>query len=334
MRFGQELLSRRTASLICLALAALIQRSARAEPLFPLTIQLDWIENAQFAGLLVAREKGWYVQQGLDITIQPVNQTTLDTVGPVVRGRNVIGCADGMVLLRARQAHQPIQAFATTLQASPLGIVTLRSSHLNHIKDLAGKTIGLHAYDVPQLEIMLKANDLTLHQVKIKKIGDDITSLAAGQIDAQVVYLLDEKVALEEKGIQLNVFPGYANNYSTYSQVYFARSDFLQSHREVLAKFLIATNRGWQDAFAHPNETAAMLVAKYLPGKDLNYQVRSLMEIRNFATIESPQLGQMRLTSWQKSCALFHLDPALANQLANFSVLQAVYRKEDRPGPG
>jgi NitT/TauT family transport system substrate-binding protein len=78
---------------------------SRAEPLFPLTVQLDWIENAQFAGLLVAKEKGWYAQQGLDVTIEPVNRTTLDTVGPVVKGRNVIGCADGMVLLQARQAH-------------------------------------------------------------------------------------------------------------------------------------------------------------------------------------------------------------------------------------
>ena len=51
------------------------------------------------------------------------------------------------------------------------------------------------------------------------------------------------------------------------------------------------------------------------------------MEIRRFATIESPQLGQMRLTTWEKSCTLFHLDPALAGQLANFSVLHAVYGK-------
>jgi ABC-type nitrate/sulfonate/bicarbonate transport system substrate-binding protein len=331
VRFGQEPPTRFTSPLVCLALATLFQPLARAEPLFPLTVQLDWIENAQFAGLLVAKEKGWYTEQGLDVTIEPVNQTTLDTVGPVVRGRNVIGCADGMVLLRARQGHQPIQAFATMLQASPLGIVTDRGSHLNQVKDLAGKTIGLHAYDVPQLDIMLKANGLTLQQVKIKKIGDDITSLAAGQIDAQVVYLLDEKVALEEKGMQLNVFPGYANDYNTYSQVYFARADFLQSHRDVLAKFLLATNRGWEEAFAHPNETASMLVSRYLPGKGLNYQALSLVEIRRFATIESPQLGQMRLTTWQKSCAQFHLDPALAEQLANFSVLHAVYRKNGRP---
>jgi NitT/TauT family transport system substrate-binding protein len=316
---------------IFLVLGLLFHPLAKAEPLFPLTVQLDWIENAQFAGLLVAKEKGWYAQQGLDVTIEPVNQTTLDTVGPVVNGRSVIGCADGMVLLRARLAHQPIQAFATTLQASPLGIITLRSGRLSQVKDLAGKTIGLHAYDLPQLEIMLKANGLSLHQVKIKKIGDDTTSLASGQIDAQVVYLIDEKVALEEKGIQLNVFPGYTNNYSTYSQVFFARSDFLRAHPEILAKFLLATNRGWEEAFAHPNQIAAMLVAKYLSGKDVNYQVRSLMEIKQFATVESPQLGQMRLTTWQKSCALFHLDPTLAAQLANFSILRALYGKEERP---
>ncbi len=70
-----------------------------------------------------------------------------------------------------------------------------------------------------------------------------------------------------------------------------------------------------------------MLVAKYLPGKDLDYQVQSVMELRKFATIESTRLGQMRLTTWQESCALFHLDPRLAEQLANFSVLRAVYGK-------
>jgi NitT/TauT family transport system substrate-binding protein len=301
---------------------------AQAEGLFPLTVQLDWLANAQFAGMLVAQEKGWYAEQGLAVTIVPVNQTTLDTVDPVVKGSHVIGCADGMVLLRAKQAGQPIAAFATTLQASPLGIVTLRSSHLSRIKDLAGKTIGLHAYDVPQLEIMLQANGLSLGQVKIREIGDDTTSLAAGTIDAQVVYLIDEKLALEAKGLQLNVFPGYENNYGTYSQVYFARSDFLRAHPEMLARFLLATNRGWAEAFAHPQQTAAMLVARYVPGKDVPAQVRSLTELQRFATIESPQLGQMRLATWQKSCRLFHLDPALADRLANFSVLKRVYGQE------
>ncbi len=291
----------------------------------PITVQLDWIANAQFAGLLVAQQKGWYAEQGLDVAIVPVNQRTLDTVGPVVAGHNVIGCADGLVLLRARKAHRPIQAFATTLQASPLGIVTLRDSSVRTVRDLAGKTIGLHAYDLPQLDVMLKANGLSLANVQTRIIGDDTTSLAARSIDAQVVYLIDEKIALEAKGVSLRVFPGYQNGYRTYSQVLFARGDFLAAHPAALATFLQVSNRGWAEAFAHPEETAAMLVREYLPGKDLAYQMKSLQALQPYVTMESPQAGQMRLQTWKTSCILFGLDPRLAAQLVNPSVLRRVY---------
>jgi hypothetical protein len=96
----------------------------------------------------------------------------------------------------------------------------------------------------------------------------------------------------------------------------------------VVARFLAATNRGWNEAFADPNGTAAMLVTKYLPGKDKQYQRRSIEELHKFAVLESPRLGEMRLSSWQKSCSLFHLDPRLAQQLVSFSILQALYGKD------
>ena len=292
-----------------------------------ITVQLDWIPNAQFAGLLIAKEQGWYADAGLDVTIVPVDQTTLDTAGPVVKGVNTIGCADGFALLKARADHQPIRAFATMLQASPLGIVALRGSGINKLADLAGKTVGLHPYDRSQLEIMLKSSGLALADVKLKDIGDDTTSLPTGVIDAQVVYLIDEKVALERKGFQLNVFPGGEHGYITYSQVYFAREDFLKAQPETLAKFLAVSNRGWQDAFDHPDTAAKMLIDKYLPGTDAEYQKRSIVELHHFATQESPQLGRMQLATWQRSCALFHLDAGLAAELCDFSVLDALYGK-------
>jgi len=116
VRFGNESLSKpATVFFIGLALAALLHPLSKAEPVFPLTVQLDWVENAQFAGLLVAKEKGWYAEQGLDVTIVPINRTTLDTVGPVVKGHNVIGCADGMILLQARREHHGNSARAREL---------------------------------------------------------------------------------------------------------------------------------------------------------------------------------------------------------------------------
>src|SRR5471032_1251235 len=45
----------------------------------PLTVQLDWIPNVQFAGVLVAKEKGWYREAGLDVTIRAVDPQAMAT---------------------------------------------------------------------------------------------------------------------------------------------------------------------------------------------------------------------------------------------------------------
>jgi ABC-type nitrate/sulfonate/bicarbonate transport system substrate-binding protein len=290
-----------------------------------LLVQLDWLPNAQYAGLLVAKEAGWYAKAGLDVTIAPINLKTNDPIGPVVESPAAVGCADGLALLKARAAGQPIKVFATMLQASPLGIVALKSSGIQRVEDLKGKTIGLHPYDRAQLAVMLKPHGLTLADVKVKEIGDDIVSLPAGRIDAQVVYLIDEKVALENKGVQLTVFPGYDSGYLTYSQAYFTRADFLKSHAALLTKFLTISNRGWQEAFEHPAKTASMLVAKYLPGSDVEYQRRSILELRKFATHESGQLGDMREATWMRSASLFGLDAGAARSLPDFTVLHRLY---------
>ena len=290
-----------------------------------LTVQLDWLENAQYAGLLVAQQNGWYASAGLGVTIVPLDQSTNDPIGPVVRGKNTVGCADGLALLKARAAGQPIKVFATILQASPLGIVALRGHGVDRLEDLRGKTVGLHPYDRAQLALLLRPHGLTLADVKISEIGDDTESLPAGKIDAQVVYLVDEKVAMENRGIKLNVFPGYESGYLTYSQAYFTREDFLRDHAALLANFLETSNRGWQQAFAHPEDTARLLVAKYLPGGDVAYQRRSIEELKTFATRESSQFGQMRPATWRRSAELFHLDPALAETLPDFSVLMLLY---------
>jgi formylglycine-generating enzyme required for sulfatase activity len=164
--------------------------------LTPVRVELDWIANAQFAGLLLAVERGWYREAGLDVTVVPVNQETMQTIEPVVAGKGIsIGVADGSALLRARAGGAPVQAFATMFQASPIGIVTLESRGFESVAELKGKRIGIHAYNRPQLEKMLASAGLTLEDVEPVVLGNDHDSLPAGKVDAQVAYVIDEKVA-------------------------------------------------------------------------------------------------------------------------------------------
>jgi ABC-type nitrate/sulfonate/bicarbonate transport system substrate-binding protein len=288
----------------------------------PLTVQLDWIPNVQFAGVLVAREKGWYGEAGLDVSVRQIDlQAMATSVGPVLKGPNVIGIADGLVLLNARADHKPVKAFATMLQASPLCILALREGPIRTFRDLAGKRIGLHSYDHIQLGLMLAYNHMTVNDVRAVDIGDDLTSLIEGRIDAQVAYSIDEKVAIELKGHPTVVLPGYENGFVTYSQVYYTTDDFFRRQPDLLLAFLKATNRGWREAFAHPGETARMVVGTYMKDGDTAYQEKSLGELEHFATLESNQLGAMRLSTWERSCEVFNLPKSLVGELVDLSVL-------------
>jgi ABC-type nitrate/sulfonate/bicarbonate transport system substrate-binding protein len=314
-------LPRMTVPFLCLLLLDTLGRAAG----IPVTVQLDWVPSVTFAGVLVAKEKGWYDRAGLDVTIKQINLEAMTTsVGAVLKGPSVIGIADGMVLLRARADHKPVKAFATMFQASPLCLMVLRQGPIHQFHDLAGKRIGLHSYDQIQLGLMLAHNHMAPADVTAVDIGDDLTSLIEGKIDAQIAYSTDEKVAIELKGYPILVFPGYENGFATYAQVYYTTEDFFRRQPETLVTFLEVTNRGWREAFAHPGDTARMVAHTFMKDADPVYQERALAEVQRYATLESDRLGAMRMSTWESSCEVFGLPKSLAGELVDFSILNQV----------
>jgi ABC-type nitrate/sulfonate/bicarbonate transport system substrate-binding protein len=281
-------------------------------------VQLDWIKNAQFAGVLVAEERGWYREAGLDVEVRAVDPEKPDAVAPVVAHPGIaIGVADGSALLRARAGGAPIKAFATMFQASPLGIVTLKTSGLTTVASLRGKTIGLHGYDRPQLAIMLRHAGLMMADVTAIDIGDDVHSLPAGRIQAQVCYVIDEAVALETAGHAVNTMFGHENGYKAYAQVYFTTALTLGRHGPVLARFLEASNRGWRAAIADPEGTALMIIERHQPKLKVDYQAGSIALIAKLLTAETGTggMGRMRRETWLETS---DATPTLVDQLVDF----------------
>jgi len=314
------------AAAITAASLAWARPAAAAEPT-RLTVQLDWVLNAQYAGILVAREMGYYSDAGLAVKVESIDPNVMDPIGPIVAQPGIVGFADGFRLLTARRDGKPVKAFATTLQASPLGLFTLERSGITTVAQLAGKTIGVQSYDHRHLEVLLRFNGVDPATVRMKDIGDDTTSLPSGLIDAQLGYLVDERIALEQKGFRLNLMPGFANGFVCYSEVYFTRDDTFAANPKVLEAFLEATNRGWHEAFLHPSDTARLIVRRSMPAASVDYQERSLSVIQSFVTHESDQFGMMRHETWRQSADLFHIDPAVTDALVDYSILNEVYGK-------
>ena len=110
----------------------------------PIVMQLDWKANVQFAGLLLAKERGWYADAGLDVRIQPADSADILVVQSVLTEPNTIGSSESSALLEARGKGAKIKAVATMFQGSPMALLSLEKSGISEMRDLVGKRIGMH----------------------------------------------------------------------------------------------------------------------------------------------------------------------------------------------
>ena len=105
------------------------------------SLRLPWFPSAQFAGSYVAAAKGFFEEEGLNVTINPggfdVNSITL-----VAAGSDDFGLHDTNSLLFAAVEEIPLVTVATYLHAHPGAIMSLGSSGFESLSDLAGATIG------------------------------------------------------------------------------------------------------------------------------------------------------------------------------------------------
>ncbi|WP_245293903.1 ABC transporter substrate-binding protein, partial [Methylobrevis pamukkalensis] len=132
----------------CLAAAtvAAVAGLASLQPaaaLEPVSVRLKWLPQAQFAGLYVAKAKGFYEEAGLDMTINPggpnLNAETL-----VGSGNDTFGIASGTEgVLYAREKGLPVVCIGMDQQVTPFAFVTYDDSGINSVKDFKGKKVAV-----------------------------------------------------------------------------------------------------------------------------------------------------------------------------------------------
>src|ERR1700680_1082758 len=115
---------------------------ASAQAADPVTIQLKWVSQAQFAGYFVARDKSFYKEAGLDVTIKPG--------GPDINPSQVIagGGADVVVdwmpsALATREKGVALVNIAQTFTRSGMMLTCRVDSGVKTPADLKGKILGV-----------------------------------------------------------------------------------------------------------------------------------------------------------------------------------------------
>ena len=105
------------------------------------TLRLDWVPSAHHVGPILAAERGYYAQEGIDLAVKP-GRGSSSTVQGVAGGTDLFGFADAGVMAIAASKGAPVIMVANFMQIGPNGMITL-DRPMSSPKELIGKTIGL-----------------------------------------------------------------------------------------------------------------------------------------------------------------------------------------------
>ncbi|QDY99851.1 ABC transporter substrate-binding protein [Nitratireductor mangrovi] len=231
----------------------------------------EWRFEGHVAPFLVALDKGFYEEEGLDVTIDP-GTGSLDGINRIASGSYDIGQMDLNALIKYRDSADAakIKAVLVTYNKPPFAVLTLKKNGIAAPKDLEGKTIGAPAADAAYSHwpIFAKINDVDSSTINFENVGFPVreTLLVQGQVDA-VTAFISNILALKAMGISDDEAVGLMMadyGVDLYGSAVMASPKFLEENPEAVKGFVRATIRGFQEAYRDP-EGAMDSLMKFNP---------------------------------------------------------------------
>ncbi|MES2539079.1 MAG: ABC transporter substrate-binding protein [Pseudomonadota bacterium] len=272
--------------LITAAFLAAVASQASAEDV---KLQLKWVTQAQFAGYYVAQAKGFYEEEGLNVTILPG--------GPDIAPTQVIagGGADVIVewmpaALAAREKGLPLVNIAQPFASSGMMLTCLEESGITSPTDFADKTLGVWFFgnEYPFLSWMSQlglATDGSAGGVTVLKQGFNVDPLLQKQAACISTMTYNEYWQVIDAGItedQLVTFKYEDQGVATLEDGLYVLEDKLAdpAFQETMVKFVRASMKGWKYAEANSDEAAMIVLENDQTGAQTeNHQKRMMGEI-------------------------------------------------------
>ncbi|MDM8524384.1 ABC transporter substrate-binding protein [Desulfococcaceae bacterium HSG8] len=295
--------------MMCLLIVAMCSEQGIAkEPLQPLTIQLDYFANVQCAGILLAKERGWYEEKGIDLTIREWKKG-ISPDKEVVAGKAQIGVAAGALLIKARAEGTPLKAIAVQFQKSPLCLLSKKEKRIKTPEDLKGKKIGVTTpKTILMTKIVLANEGLHFDDIITVRTGGDLRFLIDDEIVAFTCFMNNHPLIMKAKGYEVTNIPAFKYGYDFYSKAYITTEAMIRGQPKLIQNFLDVTLHGWREAYKDLPATAQLVVEKYYPKGSVSQQTESLKVFKFLARLgEGRQfLGWMEEEYWAKGIDILH----------------------------
>lgn len=293
-----------------LLMAAAMAAMASGASAEDVKLQLKWVTQAQFAGYYVAKDKGYYEEEGLNVTILPGGPDIAPT--QVIAGGGADVVIDWMPsALAAREKGLPLVNIAQPFASSGMMLTCLKESGVQTPADFADKTLGVWFFgnEYPFLSWMSQLGlktDGSPGGVTVLKQGFNVDPLLQKQAACISTMTYNEYWQVIDAGIapeDLVTFKYQDEGVATLEDGLYVLEDRLKdpAFQETMVKFVRASMKGWKYAEANPDEAAMIVLENDQTGAQTEqHQKRMMGEV---AKLTAGSNGALDVAAAEKTVA-------------------------------
>ncbi len=251
-----------------------------------------WLDQFEFAGFYVAKEKGFYKEFGLDVQIKKYN-STLNIADEVLENRADFG-TDSSALIIEKSNGKDIILLGSIFQSSPLVLLSLKNSNFNSLKDLKNKKLMItkDQQKFAPLLSMLTSEGLSLSDLQLLEHSFDVNDLINKNTDLMLAYTTNEPDLLRSKGFESKMFHPKDYGFDFYENIIFTSHEFALKNPDVVKNFYDATIKGWEYSFNNIEEISKLIFEKYNPqNKSIENIIFEANEMKKLAYDKNGKIG-------------------------------------------
>jgi len=225
------------------------------------SLQLNWKFQFEFAGFIMAKEKGFYQEAGLDVELIEY-QKDRKIVEAVLSGQHNYGLYNSSIAINEGE-FLPTILMASYLQRSPLVFIT--SKGIKSPKDLIGKKIMGTKDELKNSTLGLLLNHFYIHSgnTSFRNHSFSIDDFISGKVDAITAFRTNEVFELNNRNAEYNIIDPADYGFSMSAVNLFTSSQEALNYPERTRRFIQASNKGWAYAITHVEESIAVIHKKY-----------------------------------------------------------------------
>lgn len=263
---ARGVLAAKVAAAVCLLAMSIPATLHAQDARKKVSMRLDWIYQGPNIGFVVAKDKGFYDEVGLDVDVGPGKGSGI-TAQLVANKAADFGFSDGYVLAGSIAKGMNIRMVAAVYRRNPTAIVYLAESGLKSPKELEGKTIAIPtgATQFQQWPAFMKGCGLDSSKVNVTNVDPAglLPALLGGKVNAVGTYVQGTVPSVEIRGKKEAGYFWYADcGVTSVSNGIIAHNDMIKDNPELVRNFVKASIRGFVYARQNPDEAAA-IVKKY-----------------------------------------------------------------------